>query len=140
MVETERLLEYQARAEMLSPGNAPPIYLGRQKVLAGALKDERSVSGAQGAVDQELADSIPASDPPPCTRGIASVPPERHAATRTSPLPGPVTFGQGLASLAGASGICLLVPFVILIVGLPVALAVRAVLEAVTWLTALALK
>jgi hypothetical protein len=46
------------------------------------------------------------------------------------------TFLQGLASLAGAAGIALLVPFVILLIGLPVALAVGAVAEAIGWLLA----
>jgi hypothetical protein len=43
-------------------------------------------------------------------------------------------FLRALASLAGAAGIALLVPFVILLVGLPVALVVRGVAEAVGWL------
>jgi hypothetical protein len=40
---------------------------------------------------------------------------------------------QGLVSLAGAAGIALAVPFVILLIGLPIALAVRGLLEAVGW-------
>lgn len=43
-------------------------------------------------------------------------------------------FLRALASLAGAAGIALLVPFVILLVGLPVALVVRGIAEAVGWL------
>lgn len=43
-------------------------------------------------------------------------------------------FLRVLASLAGAAGIALLVPFVILLVGLPVALVVRGIAEAVGWL------
>lgn len=46
------------------------------------------------------------------------------------------TFIQGLLSLAGAVGIALLVPFVILLVGLPVALAVRGTGEAISRLLA----
>jgi hypothetical protein len=41
-----------------------------------------------------------------------------------------------MASLAGAAGIALLVPFVILLVGLPVALVVRGIAEAIGWLLA----
>lgn len=37
-------------------------------------------------------------------------------------------------SLAGAVGIVLLVPFVILLVGLPIAVVVRGVAEAIAWL------
>ena len=48
-------------------------------------------------------------------------------------------LGQGLESLADAIGFALLFPVAILIVGVPIALAVRLVAEAVAWLTALAL-
>ena len=50
------------------------------------------------------------------------------------------TFLQGLVSLAGAAGIALLVPFAILLVGLPVVLAVRGVLEVIGWLFGVALR
>jgi hypothetical protein len=46
------------------------------------------------------------------------------------------TFLDGLVSLTGATGIALLVPFGILLVGLPIALAVRGVLELFGWLFA----
>ena len=49
------------------------------------------------------------------------------------PTRGGRTCLQALASLAGAAGIALAVPFVILLIGLPVALAVRGVLELVGW-------
>jgi hypothetical protein len=39
-----------------------------------------------------------------------------------------------LTSVTGAAGMMLLVPFVILLVGLPIAVAVRGVLEVVLWL------
>ena len=39
-----------------------------------------------------------------------------------------------LVSLAGAAGIALLVPFVILVIGTPVALTVRGLLEGIGWL------
>ncbi len=50
------------------------------------------------------------------------------------------TWGQGFGSLAGTIGIALLFPVAILIVGLPIALAVRIVVEAVAWLTATLVK
>jgi len=43
-------------------------------------------------------------------------------------------------SLAGATGLALLVPVAILLVGLPVALAVRAVAAAIGWLIGVALQ
>ena len=44
------------------------------------------------------------------------------------------TLAQGIASLAGAVVFALLVPLVILLVGLPVVLVVRLLVEAVTWI------
>jgi hypothetical protein len=44
------------------------------------------------------------------------------------------TIAQGFISGAGAAGVAVLLPFAVLIVGLPVVLAVRAVLEAFGWL------
>ena len=49
------------------------------------------------------------------------------------------TFLKGLMSLAGATGIALLVPFVILLIGMPIALVVGGVVEAASWLTGLIL-
>jgi hypothetical protein len=46
-------------------------------------------------------------------------------------------FLKGLVSLAGAAGIALLVPVAILLIGMPIALAVRGVVEAAGWLLAL---
>ena len=43
------------------------------------------------------------------------------------------TFLKDLVSLAGAAGIALLVPFVILLIGMPVALAVGGVVKAASW-------
>jgi hypothetical protein len=51
----------------------------------------------------------------------------------SGPTLGGRTFLQRLVSLAGAAGIALGVPLVILLIGLPVALAVRGVLEVVGW-------
>jgi hypothetical protein len=47
------------------------------------------------------------------------------------------TFLKGLVSLAGAGGIALLVPFVVLMIGMPIALAVGGVVEAAGWLIGL---
>ena len=102
-------------------------------------------------MDQVLADSFPASDPPPWTLGVALPHPARHGIAGTLSTSGDLahdgsrrsrpkrTLGQGFRSLAGAIGIALLFPVAILIVGVPIALAVRLVAEAVAWLTALAL-
>jgi hypothetical protein len=44
------------------------------------------------------------------------------------------TFIDALISLAGAAGLALLVPFVILLIGMPVALITRGLLEVIGWL------
>ena len=117
---------------------------------------------AEQAMDRVLADSFPASDPPSWNPGIALPIPavglepraersEAHAddgaRTRASGLidvsrsnGAGRTFFRGLVSLAGASGIALLVPFAILLIGLPIALSVRGVLELFSWLFGVALQ
>jgi hypothetical protein len=47
------------------------------------------------------------------------------------------TFPAAVVSLAAATGVVLLVPFVVLLIGLPIGLAVRGVIEAASWLSAL---
>ena len=46
------------------------------------------------------------------------------------------TLANGLKSLAAAVGVALLVPFIMLLIGLPIVLAVRAVATALSWLLA----
>ena len=92
-------------------------------------------------MDDTLAASFPASDPPAWNPGLAHPgyvenarepgevrPPVAHD---RRPYRSGRTFLQSLVSLAGAAGIVLLIPVAILLVGLPVALAIRGVLELV---------
>ena len=109
------------------------------------------------AIDDALAASFPASDPPAWNPGVARPVPvvdrtrdrahdirrnaERDAAVST---PGVLdvsrargaerTLLQALLTLAGAAGIALLVPFAILLVGLPFVLAVRGLAGVLAWL------
>lgn len=52
------------------------------------------------------------------------------------PTEGNRTFLQSLRSWLGAAGLALLVPFAILLIGLPIALAVRLLLEVSAWILA----
>ena len=119
-------------------------------------RDRRDRLAAERAIDDVLADSFPASDPPSWNPGITRLALDGDLAHRASghtpltdagergnglsdvidvsrPTRGGRTFLQGLVSLAGAAGIALAVPFVILLIGLPIALAVRGLLEVVGW-------
>jgi hypothetical protein len=100
----------------------PPGTVG----LAGAADDvseRRNPLAAERAIDDALADSFPASDPPSWNAGVTR--PEPVASWR---------FIDALISFAGAAGVALLVPFAILLVGLPAVLAIRGLIEAIGWL------
>ena len=106
------------------------------------------------AIDDVLAGTFPASDPPAWTPGMARPAPEivmpsavadTHAdetndarATGVIDVSPPThserTFARALVSLVGAFGIALLFPLAILAVGTPVALGVGGLLEAAEWL------
>jgi hypothetical protein len=123
---------------------------------AEAEAQERRLA-AERAVDSVLADSFPASDPPSWTLGITHPQSERQTknAEAVAPDAGRAVavkadvidvsrpaadwrrFFKGLASLTGAAGIALLVPFVILLIGMPIALVVSGVVEAASWLMGL---
>ena len=124
---------------------------------------EKVLDEGERAPDQTLADSFPASDAQPWTLGVArrdsdpdaiaalsrSVADSAHAeVARPRALVndviilggGPRTPIQQLATLAGAMGVALLVPVAILVVGLPVVLLVRGIVDAITWLMTLVLR
>ena len=145
-------IEYREAAldTVLRVGKATELRRGEAEAREQRLAAER-------AVDSVLADSFPASDPPSWTLGITRPHPELQATSGETVVPDdspaafvrenvidvsrPATDGRtfldGLVSLTGAVGIALLVPFVILLIGVPIALAVRGVIEAASWLVAL---
>ena len=109
------------------------------------------------AIDDALAGTFPASDPPAWTPGMARPAPEidrrptdvGSAAddthdVRTSdvidvsrPTRSQRTFAQSLAALIGAVGLALVVPLAILAIGILPALGVRGLLVTAEWLLAI---
>ena len=121
--------------------------------------DRHARLAAERALDEVLADSFPASDPPSWNPGIARPRPAGHltrgagpakVAGRTPPMAdvidvsrpthGDRAFLQALVSMFGAAGIALLMGVAILAIGLPIAFAVRGLLEAIGWLFAVAIR
>jgi hypothetical protein len=125
--------------------------------------ERRDRLAAERAIDDVLADSFPASDPPSWNPGITRLHFDSDLAHRTSgqtpgtdageignglsdvidvsrPTRGGRTFLRGLVSLDGAAGIALAFPFVILLIGLPIALTVRGLLEVVGWVVGVAIR
>jgi hypothetical protein len=84
------------------------------------------------AIDAELADSFPASDPPSWTSGVAETRPRG-----TPPVPPEVeprersVWVRRISSAAALIAVVWAVP--LLVVGLPLALAWRALLSATKW-------
>lgn len=98
------------------------------------------------AIEDVLLGTFPASDPPSWSPVMARPAPEAApaaapedagdgAARGNGPRYAPTlpTVTEALTSLAGAAGVVLLFPVVVLAVGTPLALAVRGLLEAVRW-------
>ena len=140
-----------------------PIIVGID-ARVGDVSNPRTPLTTERAIDDVLAESFPASDPPSWNPGVARpIPVVRRfghqikvgdtstaaarergtGAARVIDVSRPLTertFVQRFVSLAGAVGLALLAPFAVLLVGLPVVVGVRALLEAISWLSGVAVR
>ena len=87
-----------------------------------------------GSVDATLADSFPASDPPPWMSGTSQIRPVQHLVMTSAPTASWLTrASRHVHSTLAAIGVALLVP--VFIVVLPIVLVLRAALMATRWRT-----
>jgi hypothetical protein len=152
--ETRSAIHYQNGAAAAA---LPRAALAGTAVRKADVRPDHQAAGH--ALDEILAASFPASDPPSWNSGTAYLNPVRGQAEPGRPVDigtksrPPALFGQGVittsrkgsgemtfvdivTSFAGATGIVLLVPLAILLIGLPIVLSVRGVVEALAWLFA----
>lgn len=152
------MLDTRTAIERRGGGSLLPSIVGSD--LRPMSSGERARYAAERALDQILADSFPASDPPSWTLGVTRREPVRRTSNSEARAGGgarsdhlergridvldvslPRDTGRpllrALVSSAGAVGIALLFPFVILLAGVPLALAVRGIAEGIGWLSAM---
>lgn len=137
-------------------GATPPATRYGVLHLIEDVTSTRQRLAAERAIDDVIANSFPASDPPSWNPGIARLAPLNRepagpAATIGRGVAGAIdvldvslppterSFIQLLISLAGAVGVVLMVPFVILLIGLPFVLALRVLLNAISWVFGVAM-
>jgi hypothetical protein len=147
MLHTRPAIEYRNGVAAVVP-----TIVGVDRTVDEAV-DRQARLDAERALDEVLADSFPASDPPSWNSGIIRPQPAGLLASGSvpaqdmdkslrmvdvigvsRPTPGVQSFLQALVTLCGAAGFALFFGVAILLVGLPIVVIVRGVLEAIGWL------
>ena len=147
MLHTRTAIEYRNGVAAVVPA------IARVDRIVDDAVDRQARLDAERALDEVLADSFPASDPPSWNSGISRPQPAVHLASGSVPAQdanrslrmvdvvgvsrpthGVQSFLQALMTLFGAAGFALFFAVAILLVGLPIVLIVRGVLEAIGWL------
>src|SRR5690349_11417616 len=146
MLQTRTAIAHPAGLAAVVPGIAEVDRLAHHATL-------REHRLAERALDDVLADSFPASDPPSWNPGVVRPysagsfaaglmaaqdryrrPAVADGVDVSGPAQGQRTAFQALVSLGGALGIALFFGVAVLLLGLPVVLIARGVLEAIGWL------
>jgi hypothetical protein len=146
MLQTRTAIEYHDGVAAVVPA-----IVGVDRIAEAG--DRQARLAAERALDEVLADSFPASDPPSWNPGIIRLQPADGFATAamhaqdvgervptlavidvSHPIHGEHAFFRSLVSLFGAAGIALLIGVGILLVGLPIVLVVRGLVEVMGWL------
>ena len=130
--------------------------LGSMPLFGAELVRARTARVTEAAMDETIAESFPASDPPAWNPGLARLMPAAIAeAPRRDVYPPanldvPITSGPGVIdvsqprkpnrtavevaiSIGALVGVVLLAPLAVLTVGTPLAAAVRGLLELIRW-------
>jgi hypothetical protein len=145
MLHTRTAIEYHDGVAAVVPA-----IVGVDRIVDEAGNRQARLA-AERALDEVLADSFPASDPPSWNPGIVRPRPADHLTRGTAlaknaektlrmadvvsrPAHADRTFLHALVSLFEAAGLSLLMGVAILLIGLPIALVVRGLLETIIWL------